>query len=543
MKKIILGIFMMIFPFLGFAQITEGFEGATFPPTTPGNWIVLDNGVGTTVSWTEETLLSRVNTGLKAAIIDRENVGAGNTSIDWLISPQITVGANSQLRFFTRQTLTGNNGSTYEIRVSTNATQNNLAAYAPVQNWTETTLNATFNIYEEKIVSLAAYPAGTQLYIAFVKSNTQPAGATTGDRWLIDDVKVVQQCLDPTILTVGAITPTTASLGWTNNGTATSWEVEVVPAASAPTGVGVPAPTNPFVVGPLIPGTAYKYYVRANCGSGNFSQWVGPFNFLTTPAGSVCNAPITVATLPYSDTSNTNLYGDEVDVAQGASCGAGATNYQQGAEVFYSYTPTVSGNITISMTPTGVSSSLFVYNGCGNYPLNCIAGVANTNANPRVVTTLAVVAGQTYIIVISSSTTPAAGIPYTLIIQNVNCTAPAALAAANITTTSADLSWSNPSGATSWQVAVQPAGSPIPAGAGTTAGTNVNYPATGLTAATAYQYWVRADCGGGLFSAWSGPFLFNTATCDAADKCNYTFRMTESFGDGWNGARMEVRQN
>jgi gliding motility-associated-like protein len=544
MKKIILGIFMMIFPFLGFAQIlTEGFEGATFPPTTPGNWIVLDNGVGTTVSWTEETLLSRVNTGLKAAIIDRENVGAGNTSIDWLISPQITVGANSQLRFFTRQTLTGNNGSTYEIRVSTNATQNNLAAYAPVQNWTETTLNATFNIYEEKIVSLAAYPAGTQLYIAFVKSNTQPAGATTGDRWLIDDVKVVQQCLDPTILTVGAITPTTASLGWTNNGTATSWEVEVVPAASAPTGVGVPAPTNPFIATGLTPGTAYKYYVRANCGSGNFSQWVGPFNFLTTPAGSVCNAPITVATLPYSDTSNTNLYGDEVDVAQGASCGAGATNYQQGAEVFYSYTPTVSGNITISMTPTGVSSSLFVYNGCGNYPLNCIAGVANTNANPRVVTTLAVVAGQTYIIVISSSTTPAAGIPYTLIIQNVNCTAPAALAAANITTTSADLSWSNPSGATSWQVAVQPAGSPIPAGAGTTAGTNVNYPATGLTAATAYQYWVRADCGGGLFSAWSGPFLFNTATCDAADKCNYTFRMTDSFGDGWNGARMEVRQN
>ena len=141
---------MMIFPFLGFAQIlTEGFEGATFPPTTPGNWIVLDNGVGTTVSWAEVTLVpdaTRVHTGSKAAIMDRENVGAGNTSIDWLISPQITVGANSQLRFFTRQTFPGNNGSTYEIRVSTNATQNNLAAYAPVQSWTETTLNATYYV-------------------------------------------------------------------------------------------------------------------------------------------------------------------------------------------------------------------------------------------------------------------------------------------------------------------------------------------------------------------------------------------------------------
>ncbi len=44
MKKIILAFFMMILPFLGFSQINEGFEGATSPPTTPGNWIVLDNG-------------------------------------------------------------------------------------------------------------------------------------------------------------------------------------------------------------------------------------------------------------------------------------------------------------------------------------------------------------------------------------------------------------------------------------------------------------------------------------------------------------------
>ncbi|WP_411377654.1 hypothetical protein ACLHWR_11620 [Flavobacterium psychrophilum] len=55
MKKIIIAFFMIIFPLLSFAQITEGFEGATFPPATPGNWAVLDNGVGTAVSWTETT--------------------------------------------------------------------------------------------------------------------------------------------------------------------------------------------------------------------------------------------------------------------------------------------------------------------------------------------------------------------------------------------------------------------------------------------------------------------------------------------------------
>lgn len=549
MKKITFSFFMMILPFLGFAQINEGFEGATFPPTTPGNWITMDNGIGTGISWAETTDLTRVNTGAKAAIMDRENIGAGNTSIDWLVTPQITVAANSQLRFFTRQTLTGNNGSVYEIRVSTDPTQTNQAAYTTIQTWSESTLNATYNVYEEKTVSLAAYPAGTQLYIAFVKTNFQDTATTDGDRWLIDDARVVQQCLDPNILTVGNITPTSALLGWTNNGTATQWEVVVQPSGTGvPTGLGTSVSTTSYNYSPLTPGTLYEFYVRADCGSGNYSQWAGPINFNTTPAGSICSAPINITGLPYSHTSNTNIYGDEVDTIQGvALCGATptTTNYLQGAEVFYSYTATFTGNITATMTPgTGVvSSSFFVYNGCGNFPTTCLAGVANTGSGPRNIVTMAVTAGQTYVFVISSSTTPAGGIPYTLIIQQKFCDPPTTLSANTITTTSANLSWVGPVGATTWEVAIQTAGSPIPAGSGTSTTINTNYPATGLTSATAYQYWVRADCGGGLFSPWAGPFLFSTEICDAAQKCNYVFRLTDSASDGWDGALMQVRQN
>ena len=549
MKKIILGFFMLLFPFLSYAQLptNEGFENATFPPTAPGNWITMDNGTGTGVSWAETNDITRVNSGLKAAIMDREAIGAGNTSIDWLVTPQLTVGANSQLRFFTRQTLLGNNGATYEIRVSTNASQTNQAAYTTVQTWNETSLNLVYNVYEEKTVSLAAYPAGTQLYIAFVRLNTQPSTATTGDRWLIDDVKVVQQCLDPTVLNVGTITPTTAVLTWTANGTPLNYELEVIPAVNTFTNVATQTgATNNAVYSSLTPGTAYKYQVRANCGGGNFSAWVGPFNFLTTPAGSICASPLAITSLPFSQTSNTNLYGDDVDIIQGTGlCGAvpATTNYQEGAEVFYSYTPTVSGNITITMNPTGASSSLFVYNGCTNYPGTCIAGVANTNATPRTIASLAVVAGQTYIIAISSSTTPVAGIPYTLIVQDFNCAAPVGRPTTGITTTGANLSWTGPTAATTaWEVAIQPAGSGIPTGAGLPATTNTNWATPTLTIATAYQYWVRSSCGGGLFSAWAGPYLFNTETCLASEKCNYIFRLTDTSG-GWDGARMEVKQN
>ncbi|MFM9988174.1 fibronectin type III domain-containing protein [Flavobacterium sp.] len=540
MKKIILAFFMIILPFLGFSQINEGFEGATFPPTTPGNWAVLDNGVGTAVSWTETTDPTRVHSGLKAAIVDRENVGPGNTSQDWLVSPQITVTTNAQLRFFTRQTIVPDNGTTYEIRVSTNASQTNQAAYTTIKTWTDLTLNASPLVYEEKIVSLAAYPAGTQLYIAFVKVNTQPAGPTTGDRWLIDDVKVAEQCLDPTTLNVTNLASVSATLNWTNVGSATQWEIEVLPVASTPTGVGVVTGAPTYSATGLTPGTDYIFYVRSLCSGGVNSAWVS-FLFSTKPLGSICVSPIVIGALPYSHTSDTILYGDEVDVPQGTGCAGGATNYLQGYEVFYSYTATTTGNISVTMTPTNTNSSIFVYNGCANVGVTCLGtGVANTTAAPRVIPSLAVVAGQTYVFVISTNATTQST-PYSLVIQEVTCTPPTALTAGNIGTATASLSWTNPT-ATSWQVAVQPAGSAIPSGPGITANTNINFGVSGLTLGTAYQYWVRSDCGNGTFSPWAGPYLFNTNICEVVDQCTYTFRLASTTAQ-WSGARMEVRQN
>ena len=62
---------MSLFTFFSYGQLSEGFEGATFPPT---GWYVDDNGIGTTRSWTETTTASLVHAGLKAAYLDRENV-------------------------------------------------------------------------------------------------------------------------------------------------------------------------------------------------------------------------------------------------------------------------------------------------------------------------------------------------------------------------------------------------------------------------------------------------------------------------------------
>src|SRR5690606_7319767 len=155
---------------------------------------------------------------------------------------------------------------------------------------------------------------------------------------------------------------------------------------------------------------------------------------------------------------------------QGGGCGSTA-NYMTGNDVFYSYTATTTGAINIQMTPTGTWSGIFVYEGCANVGVNCIAGVANSGSTIREIESLNVTAGQTYIIVISTNASPQT-VGYTLIIQQLNCAAPVDLSAIGAGPDSANLSWTEQGGATSWEVFVQTAGSPIPAGAGQTANTN-----------------------------------------------------------------------
>jgi hypothetical protein len=132
-------------------------------------------------------------------------------------------------------------------------------------------LVATYNAYEEKIVSLSAY-AGQQVYVALVRSYTQVGTTLSGNNWLVDNVSIVQQCTVPTTLTFSAVVYNGASLSWSNPSGATSWEIEVIPATGTPTGTGtVYNGTLPYPVTGLLPNTAYKFYVRALCGAGNNS--------------------------------------------------------------------------------------------------------------------------------------------------------------------------------------------------------------------------------------------------------------------------------
>ncbi len=97
------------------------------------------------------------------------------------------------------------------------------------------------------------------------------------------DITLIPSCLPPTSLTVTNITSASADLGWTENGTATVWDIEWGTSGFTPTGTPniVATTTNPHNLTGLTSNTAYSFYVRSSCGTNGESTWSGPFSFTT----------------------------------------------------------------------------------------------------------------------------------------------------------------------------------------------------------------------------------------------------------------------
>ncbi|SEQ17793.1 choice-of-anchor J domain-containing protein, partial [Flavobacterium urocaniciphilum] len=381
MKKLLL-ILMMFANFSIFAQ-TENFEGATFPPT---GWTTYETGTGVGISWAETTnpLFTFGGVG-KSAFLNRENVTDGTFAVDWLVTNQMPVPTNPQIRFQTKTLQSGNQLSLFDIKISTTSNDpvTNPGAFTTIQSWDEASLTSVANVYEEKVIDLnpATYPPGTPIYIAFVMTNDN------GDRWLIDNFNLIQKCNTPIgPLNTANESTNSAQLSWGNPGGITEWEVQVVafglpftdPSVITYTNVT----TNPFTATGLQPNTLYKFQVRSVCTGtlGEYaSDWFGPRSFQTSSYGDTCAGPIVIPpALPYTTTDNTANYLDLTDTQPPLACTGSATNYMVGNDVFYSFTPSFTGNISVTLTPTAANSSIHIYSACpGTAGATCLWGAGN----------------------------------------------------------------------------------------------------------------------------------------------------------------------
>ncbi len=122
-----------------------------------------------------------------------------------------------------------------------------------------------------------------------------------------------------------------------------------------------------------------------------------------------------------------------------------------------------------------------------------------------------------------------------------SCPEPYNLTASNIGTSSATISWSSSNNAQSFILEYGPAG--FTPGNGTTSfTTTTTYTLTGMNNNTPYTVYVWADCGDNDISV-PATLTFRTSACEEYDKCQYTFNLSDNYGDGWNGGSLQIQQN
>jgi len=143
------------------------------------------------------------------------------------------------------------------------------------------------NVFE---MSLSAAPAeAASIAIRFVGTDAYTSQA------YFDNLRVrkTPTCLKPTDLAVSSITANSASVSWTENGTAAAWNLQYK-LASAADWTTVAITEKPYNLSGLAQGTNYKVRVQAACAGEELSDWSDEASFTTS-----CEA---VTAIPYTET-------------------------------------------------------------------------------------------------------------------------------------------------------------------------------------------------------------------------------------------------
>lgn len=341
----------------------------------------------------------------------------------------------------------------------------------------------------------------------------------------------VPDCVAPNTLVASNISTTSADISWTSD--ATSFNVEYgAEGFTQGSGTTDTSAIASYSLNGLSSNTSYDVYVQTDCsadGSGT-SDWVGPLTITT-----LCD---TVTSFPYMHGFETLDCWTNSDASAAWALDAG-DDYGPGSvtegssAVFFNDYDYSTGSTSDLMSPNLDLSALTTarltfdyYDGGGS---DTVEVLVDNGSGPVVVyttagtvtpwTTITVdlpdYAGQTVQIGfrgISVYGTSNPHIDNLMIAEAPSCLDPTATTASNVTTTSADISWTAGGTETAWNIEWGEVGFNL--GEGTSdATTSPAYSLSGLTPnQTGYDFYVQADCGGDT-SGWAGPFTFYTA-CD-----------------------------
>jgi hypothetical protein len=191
-----------------------------------------------------------------------------STPNNYLVLPPLLVPLSGiRLSYWVAPKDTLNRAEHYEVLISTTGTDTvdfSTSLYSETisfNGWTFRTIDIPGTDY-----------AGQTVHIAFVHNECHNM-----DRIKIDDITIenLGACLTPVYFIADNISQTSATIGWTQSGSATFWNIEYGLANFVRgTGTAMVVSSNPFQLTALAPHTTYDVYVQADCGINGTSEWL-----------------------------------------------------------------------------------------------------------------------------------------------------------------------------------------------------------------------------------------------------------------------------
>lgn len=269
--------------------------------------------------------------------------------------------------------------------------------------------SGTPSTYTSTTLSIAGFTptqlAGFRYRISY---DDDPAGTDWNYGFCFQSPTIVSatppSCPSPTSL-VGIPTYNSATLAWTETGSATVYNIEYGLNGFTPgTGTLLTNVSNQYNLASLASNTAYSFYVQASCGgSAGVSTWSGPANFTTLfapPANDDCSGAVALTVNP--DYACGSVTAGTVAGATPSNADTTACSGTEDDDVWFSFVATATSHrITLSNvagSATDMYHSLWTGN-CAGLTL-----VPGSCSDPNTSNPTGLVIGQTYFVRVNTYT-------------------------------------------------------------------------------------------------------------------------------------------
>ena len=375
----------------------------------------------------------------------------------------------------------GWNGSTVDVTVNGTAVLTAVTAASQGGGNNPSTEDILFTANTGDAIALANWTTGS--YTGEVSwelldgSGTVIASGNHGD--VTGGTGLCASCPTPTALNGANIASTSADISWTAGGTETEWWFVL-------DGVGQSVTSTTNSLTSLTAATQYTVEVAAICGAGDTSALSAPYTFLTP---GTCG----IFTVDLADSWGDGWNGNGLVVSINGSI-TDTLTIVNGAAASFSIPVDIGDVVDFDWVNDVYATGGSTYPGENSYDVYDATGALAGSG------TFDAAAGEVND-VLGVTACPA-------------CSAPSGIMASNVTTNSADVSWTAGGTETEWWFVLDGVGQSV---------TSTTNALTGLTPATVYTVEIAAICGAGDTSSLSLPYTFATACGVATSPYAETF--------------------